>query len=184
MDCRAFRNSFSDYLDGALGAADEVRWRLHRDVCPACRRFEAAYRTGLATLRELDPPSPARDFSVRVLHRVRRERHLPILAGGYGLAAALLTVTLVGVVTVEVREHRAAAVRAAAAEHARAAERAALEARRPAPGAPDLEDLLTVQMRGAHADPFAGDPYAAVPVTIPFPASRYRVEVPAVWSGR
>jgi len=174
MDCRAFRNSFSDHLDGALGAADEVRRRRHLEACEACRRFEAAYRAGVAVLRDLDPPSPARDLSVRILHRVRRERHLPILAGGYGLAAALLTITLVGVVTMDIREHRATA----AAEAAREAARAAAEATQ------DGLDLLTVQVREAHVDPFARDPYAVVRLTDPDPSYRYRVEVPAVWSGR
>jgi predicted anti-sigma-YlaC factor YlaD len=176
MDCRAFRNSFSDFLDGALGAAVSVRCRRHLEACEACRRFDAAYRAGVATLRRLDPPCPARDFSVRVLHRVRRERYLPILAGGYGLAAALLTITLVGVITVDIRERRQAAVPAAS----RIADAV------PAPPAEpeDGLDLITVQVRDVTVDPFSGDPYAVVPIAEPEPSPRYRFEVPAVWSGR
>ncbi len=175
MDCRRFRTDYSDLLDGVLAPADALEFSRHLDECEACRRFDAAYRAGVATLRELDPPCPARDFSVRILHRVRRERHLPILAGGYGLAAALLTITLVGVVTLDVSERRDAAARAATPAPAALA---------PAvPTADDL-DVLTVQMRGARIDPFSVDPYAAVPASAPGPSYRYRVEVPAVWSGR
>ncbi len=180
MDCRRFRTDYSDFLDGVLAPADALEFRFHLDECEPCRRFDAAFRAGVAALRELDPPCPARDFSVRILHRVRRERQLPILAGGYGLAAALLTITLVGVVTVEVREHRDAAARATALTPAAPAAAALAPA---APASDDL-DFLTVQMREARVDPLASDPYAAVPAGAPDSAYRYRVEVPAVWSGR
>ncbi len=176
MDCRAFRDNFSGFLDGDLGAADLLRCRRHLEACEACRRFDAAYRAGVATLRELDPPCPARDFSVRVLHRVRRERHLPILAGGYGLAAALLTITLVGVVTVDLRERRTTESLAEAPPAAALPE--------PPAAVADGLDLITVRMHDAQVDPFAGDPYAVVRAIGPEPPSRYRFEVPAVWSGR
>lgn len=176
MDCRAFRNDFSDFLDGALGPADTLRCRRHLEACEACRRFDAAYRAGVAALRRLDPPCPARDFSVRILHRVRRERHLPILAGGYGLAAALLMITLVGVVTVDLRERRTAETLADAPPGDAAPE--------PPAGALDGLDIITVRVHEAPADPFDGDPYAVVPTIAPEPPSRYRFEVPAVWSGR
>jgi anti-sigma factor RsiW len=176
MDCRAFRDNFSGFLDGALGAADTLRCRRHLEACEACRRFDAAYRAGVATLRQLDPPCPARDFSVRVLHRVRREPHLPILAGGYGLAAALLTITLIGVVTVDFRERRGTETLADAPPAAVMPE--------PPAAASDGLDLITVRMHDTQVDPFAGDPYAVVPAIGLEPASRYRFEVPAVWSGR
>jgi anti-sigma factor RsiW len=176
MDCRAFRNHFSDLLDGALGPADTLRCRRHLEACEACRRFDAAYRAGVAALRQLDPPCPARDFSVRVLHRVRRERHLPILAGGYGLAAALLLITLVGVVTVDVRERRATETLADVPP--------AGVVREPPAGTTDGLDLITVRVPEVPVDPFAGDPYAVVPAVGPEPPPRYRFEVPAVWSGR
>jgi anti-sigma factor RsiW len=176
MDCLVFRENFSDFLDGALGAADAVRCRRHLETCQACRRFDAAYRSGVSALRALDPPCPARDFGVRVLHRVRRERHLPILAGGYGLAAALLLLTLVGVVTVDLQERRAAA--------AAVGPLVADAVLAPAAETEGGLDLITVQVRELAVDPFPGDPYAIVPIVAPDPASRYRFEVPAVWSGR
>jgi len=176
MDCRAFRDNFSDFLDGALGAADTVRCRRHLAACEACRRFDAAYRAGVAVLRELDPPCPARDFSVRVLHRVRREPHLPVLVGGYGLAAALLTITLIGVVTVDLRERQAPETLVDA--------RPAGVVPAPAAAAEDDLDLITVRVHEAQVDPFSGDPYAVVPMIGAEPPSHYRFEVPAFWSGR
>jgi hypothetical protein len=175
MDCREFHDTFSDFLDGALGAADEFRARRHLEVCAPCRRFEAAYRTGVATLRDLDPSCPARAFSVRVLHRVRREPSLAILAGGYGLAGALLMVTLVGALAVDFRGR---------AETAASADLQLADTSPPSVASSDGGlDLITVRVRDA-ADLPPGDPYAVVPAAESDPTYHLRFEVPAVWSGR
>jgi anti-sigma factor RsiW len=163
MDCRAFQDTFSDYLDGVLDAADEVCVRRHLSACAPCRRLEAAYRTGVAVLRELDPPCVARDFSV------------PALSGAYGAAGALLAVTLVGLLALDYRER---------ADPAPALPQFADTA--PATATVDEGglDLITVRMRDG--DPWfpPGDPYVAVPASAPDPSYRLRFEVPAVWSGR
>jgi hypothetical protein len=176
MDCQEFRGTFSDFLDGAPGAADEIRFRRHLAACAPCRRFEAAYRTGVATLRDLDPPCPARAFSVRVLHRVRREPSLAILAGGYGLAGALLMVTLVGALVLDIRGREDTA----APSGLRLADTAPPPVASPDEGL----DLITVRVRDAAAGLPLGDPWAAVPAAGSDPTYRLRFEVPAVWSGR
>ena len=174
MDCPEFRSLFSDFVDGALGAADVARCRAHVAACAACRRLEAAYRAGVAALRDLDPPSPTRNLSVRILHRVRREPRIAILAGGYGLAAALLVATFVGVVAVDVRGHRQAVAGPLGADTAPGPEVA------PAGGL----DLITVQVRDIPAYYLPTTPYVVVPATDADPAFPVRFEVPAVWSGR
>lgn len=176
MDCREFRNHFSLYVDDALDAADEVRCRRHVAACEGCRRLEAAYHAGVAALRELDPLSPARDLSVRILHRARREPRIAILAGGYGLAGALLLVILAGVVAFDLREHREA--------RAMAALQIADTSPAPAPAPAGGLDIITVRMREVPGYGPPANPYVVLPATDPDPASRFRFDFPAVWSGR
>jgi len=174
MDCRSFREIFSDFLDGALDAAVEARCRRHVASCEACRRFDSAYRTGVSTLRGLDPLSPARDLSVRILHRVRREPKLALLAGGYGLAGALLLTTLIGLVALDIQER----------DQAGPAPLVAAIPQEPVPQDDEALDLITVRVRDAAAYWSPATPYLAVPITGPDASSRLRFEVPAVWTGR
>ena len=170
MDCREFRNLFSSFVDDALDAADQLRCRRHVAACEGCRRLEAAYHVGVAALRDLDPLCPARDLSVRILHRARREPRIAILAGGYGLAAALLLAILGGVVAIDVQEHR---------------EARAMATLRVADTAPTGGlDLITVRMRELPGYARPADPFPVAPATDSDSASRFRFEVPAVWSGR
>ncbi len=176
MDCREFRTLFSDYVDDALDPADAFRCREHAAACPACARLDAAYRMGVAALRELDPPTPARDLSVRILHRARREPRLAILAGGYGLAAALLIVTLVGVVAVDLQERRAAEPSAGV----RLADSTPVADTQAVGGV----DLITVRVREVPAYGPPTTPYVSAAAYDPDPSSRLLIDVPAVWNGR
>jgi anti-sigma factor RsiW len=175
MDCSEFRTLFSDHVDGALGAADAARCRAHLAVCAACGRLEVAYRTGVRALRRLDPPSPARDLSVRILHRARREPRLAALTGSAGLAGALLLASLVAVLVLDLREQPAAAP-----PDVRVADTGVGTGVQPSRGL----DVVTVEL---HDTPLYGPPatpYVVVPADGSETPMTFRFEVPAVWSGR
>ena len=112
---------------------------------------------------------------MRVLNRIRRERRLPALSGAYGVAGALLLVTLVAVVALDIRE----SAEAASPGDTRLAEIV------PAPPAATAGrfDLITVRVRDASEMP-PGDPYGVINAFDPDPSYRVSMEVPAVWSGR
>ncbi|MGD0483956.1 MAG: anti-sigma factor [Gemmatimonadales bacterium] len=175
MNCQAFHQSFSDYLDGTLDAADTVRVRRHLEACGPCRRLEAAYRAGVEALREAERPCPAREFSVRIVNRVRRERRLTALTGGYGVAGALLLCTLVAVVALDLRGRDGGAP---------PGDSQVVEAV-PVPPAPVAGrfDRVTFRVRDASELP-PGDLYAVLTTFDPDPSYRVHMEVPAVWSGR
>jgi anti-sigma factor RsiW len=175
MNCQAFHQSFSDYLDGVLDAADAVRARRHLEACGPCRRLEAAYRAGVEALREAEQACPAREFSVRIVNRIRRERRLTALTGGYGLAGALLLCTLVAVVALDLRgrERGAPPADPQVVDAVPAA---------PAPVAGPF-DRVTFRVRDASELP-PGDPYSVLTAFDPDPSYRVRMDVPAVWSGR
>jgi anti-sigma factor RsiW len=175
MDCTEFRTLFSDFVDGALSSADTVRCRAHVAACETCRRLAAAYRAGVSTLRSLDPPTPARDLSVRILHRARREPRLAILVGGYGLAGALLVATLAGVVAVDLGD-RAETAR----DKVLVADAAAVPGAEPVRG----PDLVTVQVREVPSYGLPSTPYPVAPAAGLVSAYPIQFEVPAVWSGR
>jgi anti-sigma factor RsiW len=175
MDCSEFRNLFSDHVDGALGAADAARCRAHLAVCTECRRLEVAYRTGVRALRRLDPPSPARDLSVRILHRARREPRIATLTGAAGLAGALLLTSLVAVLVLDLREPSTAD-----APDIVVADTGAGTSTQ----TPGGLDLVTVEL---HDTPLYGPPptpYVVLPAAGSESSMPLRFEVPAVWSGR
>lgn len=178
MDCQAFHQTFSDYLDGVLDAADTVRVRRHLDVCAACRRLEAAYRAGVAALQEAEWPCPARDLGVRILHRIRRERRSQALFGAYGVAGALLLASLVAAVALDIQERGTTARDDTRLAQAVQAPPSSV----PAPAA-DRFDHVTVRVRDA-SETLPADPYATIQALDPDPSFQVRMEVPAVWSGR
>lgn len=175
MNCQSFHQTFSDYLDGALDAADALRVRRHLEACGPCRRLEEAYRAGVAALREAERPCPAREFSVRIVNRIRRERRLTALSSGYGMAGALLLCTLVAVVALDLRSREGGAPPG----DSRVAETV------PAPPVPVTGrfDRVTFRVRDA-SELSPGDPYTVLTAFDPDPAYHLRMEVPAVWSGR
>lgn len=177
MDCREFRDTFSDYLDGLLRSADEVRAREHLGACPDCRRFERAYRTGVSAFQGLPPVGPSRDFGVRLLHRIRGEPALPVFAGSYGFAGGLLAVTVAGFLVLDLRERRTDAI----PDAPQSAERA------PVPTTLIVDsgaDVITARVLRGDLDLLLSDPYTHLSRPEPSTAPRVRFDVPAVWSGR
>jgi hypothetical protein len=177
MDCREFRETFSDYVDGLLAEADEARGREHLSGCVCCRRFEYGYRAGVRVLQGLPTIGPSRDLGARILHRIRRQPALPVVAGSYGFAGALLAVTFAGFLVLDLRGREATP----------APDTTVLVELPPASPTYDVDsgaDLITVQFVRGDGDLFQSDPYAPLPPPDPFASSRVRFVVPAVWSGR
>ena len=177
MDCREFREIFSDHLDDRLNEADEVRAREHLGACTCCRRFERAYRAGVTALHGLPAIGPSRDSGARILHRIRHQPALPAFAGSYGFAGALLAVTFAGFLVLDLGERPSAV----------APDARYLAERLPEPPAFDVDsgaDLITVHLGRSDFDLYQSDPYAPLPSPDSSSSSRIRFVVPAVWSGR
>lgn len=97
MNCRQFRDAYSDFSDGLLDEPAEVRCHVHLAECPACRRFDAALRRGLTALRGLAAPAPSEDFDERLLARLATEhREEPESQLLVGIAGAVLMLAVVG----------------------------------------------------------------------------------------
>ncbi len=179
MDCCEFREKYSDFADGLLDDEAAFRARRHLSVCAACRRFDAAFRTGVSALRELPSVELSRSFGERLRQQLRHELVVRWLAVNplSGAVAAMLVLVTIGVVTWDLAElrtdrHVAPAVATSAAPPA--------EVRIP----PPLQIRLdTAQIFGDLYHPF--DPVLLVADTTPeAEAGAVRFDVPAVWGGR
>ena len=100
MNCRQFRDAYSDFSDGLLDEAAEVRCHRHLAECLCCRRFDAALRRGVTALRGLAAPAPSRDFDERLLARLATETagvpESRLLVGIAGTALALAAAGAIG----------------------------------------------------------------------------------------
>ncbi len=74
--------------------------RMHLEACPACRRFDAAFRAGVDALRALPDVRVSTGFGPRLRARMRREFtvRVPVVAHWSGAVGTLLLVVTVGVV--------------------------------------------------------------------------------------
>jgi anti-sigma factor RsiW len=99
MNCLQFRDAYSDFSDGLLDEAAEVRCHVHLAECSDCRRFDAALRRGLVALRGLRAPLPSEDFDERLHARLATERpETPESRFLVGIAGAVLVLAVVGAV--------------------------------------------------------------------------------------
>ena len=176
MDCREFREVFSDYVDGVLDGAREARALLHLSRCERCRRFERAYRSGLIALRELPSPTPSRDFGARVVNRVRHQPEPPYPAGAPALAGSLLALTIIGLFLLAPGGGRKSGLEPVAVDVAPGF--AAI----PAEAAGIAADVITVRV--VSDDDLSPDPYPSLLSADPYVTTRIRFDVPAVWAGR
>jgi anti-sigma factor RsiW len=110
MDCRQFRDRFSEFADGPLDEPTESAFRSHLAGCAGCRRFEAAFRTGVGLLRGLPCPQLSRQFEARLRRRLETEplRAEPSLAQWSGAAGAVLVVAAVAVAAWDLRPGKVA----------------------------------------------------------------------------
>jgi putative zinc finger protein len=102
MDCRQYQDALNAYALGAESGADVQAFRLHLEVCEACRRELARRREFLGSLdlklRAQFEAVPSPDFNARLRRRIAAESEraprpalswLPLLAGAAALAALL-----------------------------------------------------------------------------------------------
>lgn len=118
MNCRQFRESYSDFADGLLHEVAEIEARRHLAVCECCRRFDAAFLAGRGALQALPPLAPSRGFGRRLRERLRRDggEEAPALAQWSGAAGALLVLVVVSLVALEVRSRAEDPAAAASAD--------------------------------------------------------------------
>ena len=179
MDCCEFRETYSDFADGRLEDEAELRARQHLGQCAACRRFDAAFRTGVSALRGLPAVDVSGGFANQLQGRLRHElvvRSLGVSPMSGAIAAMLVLVTI-GFVTWDLAELRSA-------RHAPAA-----VAARPTPPVaihfppPVQIQIDTAQIFGDIAHPF--DPVLLAADTSPEPeVAAPRFDVLTVWGGR
>jgi hypothetical protein len=178
MDCCEFREKYSDFADGLLDDEAELRARRHLSLCASCRRFDAAFRTGVSALRDLPSVQPSGSFGDRLRSRISHELVVRALAVDpiSGAIAAMLVLVTIGLVTWDLAELRVA--RRAASTVAASAPSPAV--RIPAPVEIRLD---TDQIFHSGFHPF--DPVLLVADTNPIQDTNPpRFDVPAVWGGR
>lgn len=109
MNCRQFRQFYSDFADGLLNEAEDVAFDVHMAECENCRRFHAALQHGRRTLQHLKAPHPSEDFDSRLFERILQEceQDAAPMRQWSGLAGAALVVVLLGVVGWEARSRMA-----------------------------------------------------------------------------
>lgn len=178
MDCCEFREKYSDFADGLLEEEDQLRARRHLEGCPACLRFDAAFRAGINALRDLPSVELSRSFGDRLRSRIRHE--LSVRALGVdplaGAVAALLVVVTLGFVAWDLAELRGSRRPIPAV----VAQVPAPEIRLPEPPT-ILLDTVRIFRTGFH--PF--EPALLIADTsAPSYTSQVRFDIPAVWGGR
>lgn len=81
MNCRTFRKSHVDFVDGLLGDKRSAKMYEHLDACGQCGRLDTAVRRGLLVARNLPQIQPSPDFMSRLHTRLRApETRLPARA--------------------------------------------------------------------------------------------------------
>lgn len=178
MNCCEFRENYSDFADGLLDESAEVLARQHLAECAACRRFDAAFRTGVGMLREMPVVAPSRRFAINLRRKIRHEAAsaTPALRRWSGAAGAALVVTVIGIIG---WDHRDAA-------QARA--RQPLSVRRHREVDPPW-GIRNSALRLTHDTVFFRDnPFHPIPIATDTPSALYagqlRFETPAVWTRR
>jgi len=179
MDCCEFREKYSDFADGQLDEEAELRARRHLSLCAPCRRFDAAFRTGVRALRDLPSVEVSRTFGERLKSQLRHELIVRALAVDplSGAIAAMLVLVTVGLVTWDLAELHATRHTAAAVA---VNPMPPVAIRLPPPVQVRID---TTQIFGDVSNAF--DPVLLVADTSPAPEpDAPRFDIPAVWGGR
>src|SRR5258705_12843681 len=67
MICREFIDRYTEFRDGLIAAPRELRrFQRHVAQCAACRRYDAALRSGVAALQNVETIEPSADFRRRL----------------------------------------------------------------------------------------------------------------------
>lgn len=181
MNCAHFREAYSDFADGLLDEAAEIRMRLHVAECCACRRFDVAFRTGVDALRDLPVVPVSAGFGSRLTRRLTYEPETegPALCQWSGAAGALLVVVTVALASWDVAARPGSD---AGSGGSRARDPAVADALARA-GAPPVTVRIAGDTSFSSSEPFnlfdaAGD---SAPL---FPGGASPFETPAIFVGR
>jgi len=71
IDCEAFMELHTDYLDGFLPVEQVRVFDAHAASCPSCARFDRVVRRGLLLVRNTGEIEPSADFHDRLTERLR-----------------------------------------------------------------------------------------------------------------
>jgi len=85
MNCSEFESRLTDYVDGELPAATQMRFLQHRDDCPQCGELFSDFKTALAAIRSLPKKQTSPDFSQRLFARISEMEQRSILDKLFGL---------------------------------------------------------------------------------------------------
>ena len=67
MTCKELVDLITDYLEGALPAADRLRFEQHLDLCPPCRTYMEQIRQTIRVAGELNEESLSEDAKALLL---------------------------------------------------------------------------------------------------------------------
>ena len=67
MTCKELVDLITDYLEGALPAADRLRFEQHLDLCPPCRTYMEQIRQTIRVAGELNEGSLSEDAKALLL---------------------------------------------------------------------------------------------------------------------
>ncbi len=103
MICREFIDRYTEFRDGLIAAPRELRrFQRHVAQCAACRRYDAALRSGVAALQNVETIEPSADFRRRLDARLARERAgAAAVPARAGLVAAMLVLVALSLLVVE-----------------------------------------------------------------------------------
>ena len=155
-----------------------MRARRHLAECSACRRFDAAFRTGVGLLREMPAVMPSRCFGNTLRQKIRHEAvaSTPALRRWSGVAGAMLIATVVGVAAWERREGSSVGAAPVALSQ---------RYRNPA-HTWDAQNAAWLQL-APDTTPYPDDPFHPIPSATSAHGALYAsdlsFETPAVWNG-
>jgi anti-sigma factor RsiW len=69
MSCRQLAELVTDYLDGHLSLADQMRFQLHLGLCVHCRAYLKQFKATTGALRETQPEPPPPEVEAELLRR-------------------------------------------------------------------------------------------------------------------
>jgi anti-sigma factor RsiW len=105
MTCTEFRDRYTEFRDGLITAARELRrFERHLARCTVCAGHDAALRHGVRALQGAETFEPSAGFRHRLDVRLRAERLQlaePPLRARAGIAAALFVAAALALVAVD-----------------------------------------------------------------------------------
>lgn len=85
MNCSEFESRLSEYVDGELPSATQLRFIQHRDECPQCGELFSGFQTAMTAIRSLPEKQTSPDFSQRLFARINELEQRSFLDKLFGL---------------------------------------------------------------------------------------------------